>query len=157
MFRSTVLAILVSVQFGCASVRIEPIRAGSDAEGLRFYRPLPYLLVSVAEAGKDTLKLNHQIVWLPDYSSGYAIRPSGWLGSASVKATLENGWQLTELGVERDVQVAETLAQVPGLITSLGGAAARVAPDLGPGLYRFKYDDLGQLVGLEKVPLLKSD
>ena len=123
--------------------------------GLRFYRPWPYLLVT---ADRNDVP-QAQVIYLPDLSEEYVIEPKVRLGSVEVKATLEDGWQLTSLGASADPQIAETIDAVSGLI----GAASKVgvAPPAGPstfplapGLYRLRYGG-GHVDGVERVPLAR--
>lgn len=121
--------------------------------GVRFYRPWPYLLVTVDK----NEAVQAQVIYLPDLSQEYTVAPIVRLGSVEMDASFADGWQLTKLGASADPEVAETLDAVAGLM-SAGGAVA-VAPSgqgpafpLAPGLYRLVYSG-GHVAGVERVPL----
>jgi nitrogen fixation protein len=130
-------------------MQIERATEKSYKDGLMFYRPEPYLVVTyIPEKG-----LNNTIVWLPNYSDGYVIRPKGAFGSSEINVTLENGWNLTDLGLVRDSKVPETIASITGAVAS----AAEVfkfdtAKDkiLAPGLYRIIFTN-GVVSGLQRI------
>jgi hypothetical protein len=120
-----------------SEVWIEKVKDPStDTNGLRFYRPAQYLLVT---ADKDK-NISVSVIALPDKSQEYQIRvKSGW-SKIDLKATLEGGWNLTSVG-------ATTESQAPAMLTVLGGlttaAMTRTVPDqqLEPGLYRIIFDE----------------
>jgi hypothetical protein len=138
----------------CSHVSITRVDASHPYEsGLRFYRPWPYLLVTL---DKNEAR-QAQIVYLPDLSEEYVIEPKVRLGSVDVKATLEDGWKLTSLGASADPQIAETLDAVSNLIGA--ASAVGVAPSgagsafpLAPGLYRLTYAG-GHVSGVSRVEL----
>ena len=126
-----------------------PTKAKAKA-GLRFYRPAPYILVSVVAVKDDETTLKTEVVWLPDLSETYAIRPSGWIGSADLTVSLSNGWNLTEFTLNRDAKAPEMVEQLTGAVTGIVGTSqleqvSRViwptGLDLSPGLYRLEYDE----------------
>jgi len=158
MMRVCVLSILLLSWMGCASVKVEPVQPGANADGLRFFRPAPYLLVATTEAGQSgkpgqaNRKVTYQLIWLPDYSKEYRIHHTGFIGSASLKVKLDSGWQLTELGIDRDTKAPDMVKEGTGLAKALGVAAsAKNGEELGPGLYRLQYGADGNVESLEKV------
>jgi hypothetical protein len=110
---------------GCARVEITRLAdANSYSEGLRFYRPAPYVVTSLE---KDNV-CTSRIVYLPDPEQEYVLRVhSGW-GSVDGKVTLENGWNLASLGETRDSKAPETITAVGGLV---GGLIPKLVPERG--------------------------
>ena len=139
---------------GCSHVAVRQVTAEKPYQGgVRFYRPWPYLLVTV-DRNEAVLA---QVIYLPDHSQEYAVEPVVRLGSVEMDASFADGWQLTKLGASSDPQIAETLDAIAGLV-SAGGAVA-VAPSgegpafpLAPGLYRLVYSG-AHVAGVERVPL----
>ena len=134
-----VLALLILAgQIGCTPrtiVRKNPI--ASD-QGVRYYRPKPYLLVTPVEqivAGqKDTSQpgpnfVQIQLQYLPDFSEEYSITVKSGLGTNNTSITLEDGWNLTAIGQDLDSQFDENVRAVADLVDTAGSlvAAAGVA------------------------------
>lgn len=129
---------------------VERTSNGTYTDGLRFYRPHPYLLVT---EGSDGIK--SQIVYLPDKSQEYVVRQNVGIGSSDLSLTLENGWNLTALGHKLDTKVPETLTALAGL-AKLGAAAdippgTKSTPSAKIGLYRVIFNDEGGVTGLKRV------
>src|SRR5207249_10507047 len=149
---TTVLALFCIIgSLGCASVIVRkvPVTNPVDIEGLRFYRPTPYLLVSeVASESKESTatrasqanSLQFSIVWMPDLSEEYVIRAKPGLGSIEYSPTLENGWNLTGLNAKADSKAAELLTAVAGLIPKAAPGRPEQAPALKPGMYPFEFE-----------------
>lgn len=146
------LLIAVFILSGCASVSVTKVTSG-DEEGIRFYRPHPYLLVTEeppakadAETGSSAIQkpksgqtaanagassapadstgnVNVQIVWLPDLSESYAIRTNSGLGAANSSVTLKDGWQLTQFGGSVDTKIPETITAFTGALQAAAGVA----------------------------------
>jgi hypothetical protein len=96
--------------------------------GIRYYRPKPYLKVVPAEvaAGKDATRVDVQLVtisleYLPDFSEEYAIDVRPGFGVANVSLTLEDGWNLTEINQELDSQTDETIDAAANLLRAASG------------------------------------
>lgn len=62
----------------------------------------------------------YKFFYLPDYSQGYRVKQSGFLGASELSVKLTDGWQLTELGAKSDSQLAATIEAVASLIPALG-------------------------------------
>jgi len=140
---------------GCAGVDVKKVTSGKE-EGIRFYRPHPYLLVTLtpppttgAESGPSTAdkpkpkqatppadptpatpdstgKVYMQIVWLPDKSENYAIEIRSGLGTIDSSFQLKDGWQLTQFGGKIDTKIPETIAAVSSLLQAAAGVPAKV-------------------------------
>jgi hypothetical protein len=166
--RQAALALLVIVAMtGCASVIVKKIPSGDvGMEGIRFYRPAPYLMVSSApgdskessakgsSASGDTLQFT--VVWMPDLSQEYVIQAKPGLGSVTFNPTLENGWKLTGLSATADSKTAELLTALVGFVPkALTGPGGPGVTALRPGMYRFVFQtdpnkpNYGQLIGVD--------
>lgn len=152
--KAGVIAILALSLLGCA--RLEIRKAGSsDVEGLRFYRPWPYLWITVNDKGQCI----PSITYLPDTSQDYVIIPHAGFGSVAMKPTLKDGWNLTAFDGSVDTKVAETLNAVGGLLGKIapGGLVTKADKEgpkpMGPGLYRFVFDSGGGITDV--VPVIQ--
>lgn len=152
--RSSLILLLAALGLACSHVSITRVTQEHPYEsGLRFYRPWPYLLVTI-----DRNEVSQaEILYLPDLSEEYVVEPKVRLGSVDLKVTLEQGWQLTSLGASADPRVAETIDALASLLGAASSAA--VAPrqpptafPLPPGLYRLTYSG-SHVSGAERVPL----
>jgi hypothetical protein len=145
-----VCALMLMAWLGaCASVTITPVtKEDRETPGVRYYESEPYLLIV-----KDTI----QLVWLPNYNLGYAVKTRSGLGKADGSVKLADGWRITEFGAIVDTKIPETIAAVADLLKAAGvssltkGAPAKaIAPE--PGLYRLKFNkDKGTFEGVERV------
>jgi hypothetical protein len=155
--------VLIAWLAGCASVTVTPITSDdSKTPGVRYYESEPYLLITkdvpkdnASKAGVSTHTI--QLVWLPNYNRGYAVKTTAGLGTAHGSVKLADGWQLTEFGAIVDTKIPETISAVTDLVKALGvSALTKGAPPktlvLEPGLYRLKFNkDKGYFEGLERV------
>jgi hypothetical protein len=169
------LPVLTLLMTGCAHVEVTKISDQKPYEdGIRFYRPWPYLLVSAGPTEKEPKAtppakpvqeaLTFKIVMLPRMSDEYVIKVhSGIGGSVEAKFTLENGWMLTQFGETRDSKTPEMINALTGTLKE-GAAIATAAmikgikegeKPLGPGLYRLNFDEkTGFVVSIEPVVLI---
>ncbi|WP_375416302.1 hypothetical protein [uncultured Hymenobacter sp.] len=144
---------------GCAHYQVVRVKEGEDPEGIRYYRPAPYLLVSEAATeqaalaapatgqapsagGKAAIRtaepvLNYKVEYLPDFNEVYAIQRRGGLGTVDMDIKLAGGWMLTEFGSQTDSKVPEMLTAIAGILpTVLGGLKQQnsfAAPTNGKG------------------------
>ena len=94
------LLVATLIGVGCASVEVRKLDPGDKTTtGVRFYRPKAYLLLN---PDKEKGGCQASIVWLPDPSEEYVINSTAGLGSATVKAQLDSGWNLVSLNSEVD-------------------------------------------------------
>ena len=138
---------------GCASVAVTRLSKDADyREGVRFYRPQPYLLVSTKGSDRPA-----QIVWLPKKDEEYVLRVRSGLGAVDAKFALQDGWNLTEYGESRDPQTGDILPAAVGLAKVEALTAAQPSEDLPPGLYAIEFDAAtGFVRGLRKIDLTKE-
>ncbi len=133
----------------CATVTVTPVtKEDRKTPGVRYYESEPYFLVA-----KDTI----QLVWLPNYNLGYAVKTTPGLGKADGSVKLADGWRITEVGAIVDTKIPETISAVADLLKAAGVSALTkgVPPKaiaLEPGLYRLKFNkDKGTFEGVERV------
>jgi len=137
---------------GCARVVVTRLES-DDQEGIRFYRPHPYLLVTADEEGK---KLQTSIIYLPDKKEEYVLSVKGGWGVVETDFTITDGWNLTGFKEKRDPKLAETLTGTLSAAATVAGVVPTVlkAEDerpLKPGLYRLDYDDADHVVRFVRV------
>jgi len=126
----------------CLGPKLEARRIQSDdQEGMPYYLPRPYLLVSknfsAIEAtgkkttlGKDDAGATHyayQIVYLPDRCNQYGLKVTPGIGTLETRIQLEEGWKFTGTTLDLDSKTPETIAAVGEPIAALGKAFAREA------------------------------
>ncbi len=83
----------------------------------------------VPDKTTDAVKVSISLQYLPDFSEEYAIQLRPGLGSAQLAVELENGWNLTKIGIQTDQQTDEIINSIANLASSLGSA---IAADSGP-------------------------
>ena len=136
---------------GCSSIEITRVTKDNPyKDGIRFYRPSPYLLITKAKQAEN---LECKIIYLPNTNEEYVVRMKPGLGSAEAKLTLEDGWNLTQLGETREANSAE-LANA--LTSSLSGLKQFLKmtqeEELSPGLYALVFDEkTGFVSGVKPV------
>ena len=146
-------AVLVLLAFtGCARLDIRHV-SDEKKQGLRFYRPWPYLWIAIDAAGNCAAR----VVYLPDVNEEYRVIPRAGIGSVTFNPKIEDGWKLTGFESTVDSKFNETVSALSGLITAAAGVAGRGAArtaaadlvfkdstgteGLGPGLHRFERGD----------------
>ena len=134
---------------GCASVGVTRLSKDSEyREGIRFYRPQPYLLVSAKGSDRPA-----QVVWLPKKDEEYVLKVRSGLGAVDAKFALQDGWNLTEFGESRDPGTADLLGAAVGLAKTVEALAAPPGGELAPGLYAIEFDPATGLArSLRRIP-----
>jgi hypothetical protein len=124
---------------GCSEVSVTRLDSESRyVDGVRFYRPQPYLLVTDAKGAIET-----SIVYLPKMNEEYAFRVRSGVNGVDAKATFDQGWNLTSIGDSRTNGAAEILTAVGGLgraAAAFKGVIAAQEAELAPGLYAIEFD-----------------
>ena len=152
--RTVLAALCLASLGGCASVGVTRLSKDADyREGIRFYRPQPYLLVSTKGSERSA-----QVVWLPKKDEEYVLRVRSGLGAVDAKFALQDGWNLTEFGESRDPQTGDILGGAIGLAKTVEALAAPPgSDDLPPGLYAIEFDSATGLVrALRRIDLTKE-
>lgn len=150
-----IMLAVIFVTAGCARVTVHRVKGESDyKQGLRFYRPRPYLLVTQDNQGKVLTSL----IYLPNLAEEYVARVrSGW-GATDAKIKLDQGWNLTEFGEIRDSKTGELIAAVGGILAGVASGGKGIAregeerPALKPGLYAIEFEQ-GLAVRLREIPV----
>ena len=126
---------------GCSTVVVEPYSKETYKDGIRFYRPAPYILVSPTLDEKGNIVgTEMSIRYLPDYRQEYVVRSWTFIGSVTMKPGLTDGWNLVALESSVDPKFAETVTALVGAaklgmpMTPQGVQPPSTAPV--PGLYK---------------------
>ncbi len=146
--------------YSCAKVTVTPVDNDHPyTQGIRFYRPHPYLLVTETLETLDRRTLEGKIIYLPQKKEEYVIQVQPGIGKVDLKLKLEHGWRLTDFGEVRDSKTPETIEAFSDLLPEAGDILVKsFAPDkqleenkLSPGLWRFEFDENGYVKGLLKI------
>lgn len=137
---AVLVAALLLPAAGCTPRVRVTANPGPGTDGIRYYRPKPYLKVVPAEVqvAKDASRIEPglvqiSLVYLPDFTEEYAIDVRPGLGIADVSLTLEDGWNLTEINQELDSQTDENLSAAGDLIKAVSGIVPTAAGDPSQG------------------------
>ena len=149
------LMVLIFLLASCAGVKITKITSENPyKEGIRYYRPHPYLWITKDEHG------NYQgsIIWLPNKNEEYAIQVKSGIGTVETNFTLESGWNLTTFGETRDSKSVEMISALTGSLKDLKGIFEEaIREELYPGLYLFIFDnETGLIKDLKPVIQFKQ-
>lgn len=138
-----VIATIFCAMPGCTPrVRVTP-HPGPHEQGIRYYRPKPYLLITAAakevetDNGKTITRIpgeqfvNIQLQYLPDFEEEYAIDVRTGLGTADVEIKLENGWNLTGLNQDLDSKTSENIEAAASLMSAIAKTGAKSMVDDG--------------------------
>ena len=155
MKRISLLFLLFTI-VSCANIDIH--KASNDSEsGLRFYRPYPYLWITLNDKGACI----PQTVYLPNMKEEYVIVPKPGLGTVAFKPTLQDGWNLTNFDGNIDTKTNENIKAIGdfiGSVAPIAGLGKPFAPGaqestnkLSPGLYAIKFGDDGLISGFKPI------
>lgn len=119
-------ALCLLAMCGCAPRVIVRQSPTAEDEGIRYYRPKPYLLISALQ--KDTTAspdyVSITLDYLPDFSEEYSINVRPGLGIADVNVGLQDGWNLVSLNQKLDSQTDENIKATGELLKSIVGLAS---------------------------------
>lgn len=138
----------------CGSVAVTRLSRDADyREGIRFYRPQPYLLVSAKGADRAA-----QVVWLPKKDEEYVLRVRSGMGAVDAKFALQDGWNLIEFGESRTPETADLIGAAAGVAKVAEAVAAGPrGEELAPGLYAIEFDAATGLVrALRRIDLARE-
>lgn len=128
---------------GCSSVNVVKSPSPGD-NGIRFYRPKPYLLVTPADPTGRMVKL--EVLQLPDYSEEYSIHPKGKKPPA---VQLQDGWNLVGVGPGGPPPKGEAAPPPPPADPLKLPEAVLVAGNVPIGLYESVFDYGGPVKSLK--------
>ena len=128
MLRTVTFGLIAIVLIGCGP-RLRVRRHPAPHEnGVRYYRPKPYLLVQAAPQQVTENKVVSQhytgeavsirLEYLPDFSEEYAIDVRPGLGSAEVSVELDDGWNLTSINQTLDSNFDDNVAAIAELASA---------------------------------------
>jgi hypothetical protein len=69
------------------------------------------------------VQISMQIKYLPDYNEEYSVKLRPGLGTGKLNFKLEDGWNLTSVGMESDQKTAEILGSVASIIGAVRGSS----------------------------------
>ena len=147
MLRILLITLVVAFIPSCARIEVVKASFKPDLDGVHFYRPDLYLLVTagVDKDGKLNGTNSIQIIPLPNTKEEYIIHPVSGLGTSEMQPTLTDGWNLTALDAKQDSKIPELITALSSLATSvtpkgIAPSGGVPAPPLRQGLYRIEYD-----------------
>lgn len=68
-------------------------------------------------------KVSMSLMYMPDFAEEYSIQLKPGLGVGELSLELDNGWNLTSVGMKTDQQTDEIITSVANLVSSLSDAA----------------------------------
>jgi len=161
--RSIVLACLVLQ--ACASIKVGPVASfpKDEQDGIRFYRPHPYVWITGSDGGACKATLTY----LPRMQEEWQIKATpGFIGTVTFEPTIADGWNLVGIKGAVDPKMAEVIESIAGIASSAVAADA-AAPGTRPaerpagmhqGLYKVTFDGNGYVSGLTLVsPFMTTD
>lgn len=160
MQRGLLLLLAVLATTGCARMVVKK-DPGPHDKGIRYYRPKPYLFIgpgapldapkeeksvtkpaSFQEEGDQpkVVPVVMRIEYLPDYKEEYSIRVTPGFGQAKLNVSLQNGWNLSSVGIETDQKYAEIIGSIAQLASAVGstlrdGSAGSAESNVPLGYY----------------------
>ncbi|MCC6508810.1 MAG: hypothetical protein IT423_06865 [Pirellulaceae bacterium] len=117
----SVLGMVCLAISGCTPRIIVRQHPTADDEGIRYYRPKPYLLISALAKDTNASADNVSITldYLPDFSEEYSINVRSGLGFADVNVGLQDGWNLVSINQKLDSQTDETIKATGDLLKAV--------------------------------------
>jgi hypothetical protein len=118
----------------CLGPKVTVLKNPSDCEeGIRYYRPKPYLLVTptdkttvvekttVIEPGTSPNAVQIKLQYLPDFTEEYAIQVDPGIGIVDVSIQLQDGWNLVGINEKLDSNFDDNLKAISDLTKTVGG------------------------------------
>jgi hypothetical protein len=140
--RALSVPILVLLTASCAEISVHKLKEnGADyTEGVRFYRPWPYLSVTKELDANKNPMFKTQFLMLPDAdpTNEYVVEwKSGWFGTVNPNFNLTDGWNLVAFNGKVESGTPAVISSVASLATAVG-FSEREEDKLVPGLYRME-------------------
>ena len=171
MRRVTFAMLLLLTTSACSHIEIRPLTTqeridesdpdkAAKLNGIRFYRPMPYMLVKQTDASGSC---DVTVAYYRDPDQPYIVIPHYAIGSIVFSPTLTDGWNLTAFSGTVDTKVPEMITAISSLMTAAikaagapGGAVVetskasvltldkdgkKLAPgdSISPGLYKMTF------------------
>ncbi len=105
--------LLVGSLTGCARTVVRKVVRG-DEQGVRFYRPKPYLKITPSSNRADMVTID--VAYLPDFSEEYAARPITGLGTNETEIQLNENGTLKSYNSKTDAKFDENLEAIASLL-----------------------------------------
>lgn len=135
------LALFAACLFaGCAGTTIKPVTDDTVANGIRYYEPAPFLLVTPDGRGN----ISSRIIYLPDLTELRSVDPFAYMAKNNTTLTFSNGMLVQNKSIIDETAIATQVFD--SLKTSAGTIGAALdAPDgeptlPGPRLFRIWTD-----------------
>lgn len=146
----------------CAGMQVKRV-VSENQEGLRYWRPAPYLAYVQTATDKGTT-CELKPFYLPDKSEEYAITITAGMGAAKMNPNLADGWNLTSLDTDVDSKTSDNINAIASLVKEAAaaavprtpGARAQAKPTPCSGVFRVTYDAAGNFAGFQRVNLFAN-
>lgn len=79
---------------------------------------------SVTVTDNNFVKVTMEIKYLPDYNEEYSIKLRPGIGVGTLNFKLEDGWNLTSVGMQTDQKIPELITSVASLVGAVRGSPA---------------------------------
>lgn len=73
----------------------------------------------------SSIKIAMQIKYLPDYNEEYSVKLKAGIGIGKLDIKLEDGWNLTSVGVQTDQQLPQLITAFGSLLSAATGGGAK--------------------------------
>jgi hypothetical protein len=80
-------------------------------------------------------KISIDMVYMPDFAEEYAVELKPGLGIGELNMTLEDGWNLTNVGIKTDQQTDEILSSVAEVVDATAGFGSKGGDTPSSALY----------------------
>jgi uncharacterized protein YceK len=151
------VALLVS---GCASITHVPVTDDSKADGFRYYRASPYLLIYHDQSNVAIAKL----LYLPDQTTKMSAKPAEFWSSLDTSLKFSNGVLVEETDTADSTVVPKAI--ISALEKVLPAILSMAAPPPGappsppaPRIYKIMLEPDGRvfLIGKPGDPIIKTN
>jgi hypothetical protein len=99
--RGILIAGITVALFGCAHLNVTRVDDKSTAEGIRYYLPKPFVVVTPRADGTVAL----DVIYLPDKDHEYAIEPSSTLSAYTFQISRDEKGLLTAVEYKADTSI----------------------------------------------------
>ena len=130
------ISVCTLLSSGCTPRVVVRAHPGPHDNGIRYYRPKPYLKIEPAEVAVDKTRTELvpgmyrvSLVYMPDFSEEYALDVKTGFGTANVGIKLQDGWNLTEINQNLDSQTDENVKAIASLVDAIGPLATAADND----------------------------
>ena len=129
-------------ELGVVSFRDQENENTDTADNTR--TPKPNIDAITAAPGSETTgtasnsrpsKISIDMVYMPDFAEEYAVQLKPGLGIGELNMTLEDGWNLTNVGIKTDQQTDEILSSVAEVVDAASGFGSKAGDTPSSALY----------------------